>query len=1165
VLALAALIPAGTAQAASSTSGDLSVSIEWVDLSGAVVTDLVGTESSKTNVNDRLVGLRIGYSCGPAACPGTAVAIAPMSLDPYYGTQRFASFDSVTLPAGATRTGSAAAGYQIALGNLAAGTSGSFTMLYNYQNRPTFPAPQSFFPEGFQPAATATISSPGRTSTSATERVTWHIATPEPVVAFFPLADQATGVLAPARVDAEYTYTMYMTSGCIWNGGGNGEPMFECADSYTAVQTLPPGAVFVSASHGGEYDGAGHVTWTAAGQSAGIGWGRMTVGAQARTVVVRFPAAIVTDPAACVLTLDTTLAVDVTYLSGATDSATTTKPQTVNGCRPFAAGSGEKFSSSSFATGTSETVVWAGSNQQWTVRAYNRSNVPARGTITDTFDQAGLPVTRIQSVAGAADITATLDDGQTVVTTTADYTAPSGRRIVQATVVTPVIAGPNVSSADQSQQNYVAVRFHYTVTSTVPSDGFERTNIARVVLSFPENPELGTLDAGNRAATVLVTPRPARFSPTLTASVAGGGNPVAGTIVTYTGGGTMSDQDAGVDFEPQYVFVAPAGWTVVPGSAAIPGLADEEFEYTTVTIDGVARQAVFAQRPAGTVWGVNQTWPAMTVQATPGAGVPANTNSTATFYMGDARHTYGPRSAIWGSQSGNAWGAFRYVDAADLDGDGIMTESFAYTGQTLRVGASSGLNVLKEICLPDASQPDGCAWASDPDSVVTVSPDTTGIRYRITIENSATTPLTGVVAYDVLPHPGDVSLTPAATPRGSTFTQALHATPPVSGATLAYSAQTNPCRPEVYVAAPGCVDDWAAAAVGATAMRITVPGTLAPGASAVIEYLADVVGTPAANALACNSVAVGSASTPVTEPRPVCAMIASADLEASSPATLATQLGRPAIAPFSFTNLAGTDGVPATVRIAIPAGISVTDLSIAGWACDSATPAPVEGPVDIECTVSDPLGLGDVVELPLPILVGAVGVSLTATIGSGIFDPVAGNNATTIALDVAVPVPSGISVTKSDGVSVARAGDELSYVITVTNELLYEPLSDVAVIDTLPAGLDFVAATDGGVESAGVVEWLIPAIPGGGTVTVTVTTRLAGDAGGSVVNTVEASAVDPAFGVTLSDTAEDSTSIAVAPQMAETGSDLSSLWPAALLLIAGILLLGGAGVRRRLG
>jgi uncharacterized repeat protein (TIGR01451 family) len=1162
---------APSAVAGSGSSGDLGVTVEWVTLGGTQISDLQGTTSSQTNTNDRLVGIQIGYSCGPAACAGASIHIEPMELDPYYSAYRFASFDSATLPGGATRTGNATAGYTIALGDLAIGSSGAFTMLYSYQNRASFPAPQSFFPDGFQATASATISATGLASATADDDVTWHISTPNPDVSFFPAADAATGVLTPARVDTDYTYTLYMTPGCYWSGGGHGEPMYECAASYTATHTLPAGVQFVSASNGGTYDAATRtVTWTASGQGAAVGWGIMTIGGDQRSVVVRYPSSMITGPANCAPALDTTLAVSITYLSGATRSATTTKPQTINGCTPFASGSAEKFSSSSFSSGTPDTVVWAGSNQQWTVRVYNRSNVPARGTITDTFDQAGLPVTRIQSLNGSATISATLDDGTVVNITTADYTAPAGRRITAATVVTPTILGPNTDAGDQSKQNFVAVRFHYSVTGTVPDAGFTRTNTAHVSLSFPENPELGTLNAGNRSATVLVTPKPARFAPTLTASVAGGGNPVAGTIVTFTGGGEMSEQDAGVDFRPQYVFVAPVGWGIVPGSAAIAGLADEIIDYRTVTIAGETRQAVFASRPPGLAWGVNQTWPDLTVQATPGSGLAANTTSTATFYMGDAQHNYGPRSAIWGSQAGNAWGAFRYEDAADLDQDGVMTESFAYAQRTLRVGAASGLNVLKEICEPDSSQPDGCAWHSDPDNPLAVAPNTTGITYRVTISNTGTTPLSGVVGYDVLPYPGDTGLTPATalTPRGSTFAEALDSVPASTGVDLAFSASTNPCRDEIYPGAPACDPDWSAPASGAHAIRFTVPGTLAGGASVTVVYLADVVGSPGADARACNSVAVASSTTPVTDPRPVCATIESADLNATAPATLGAQLGRPATIPFHFGNLVGTDGVPATVRISFPAGIEVTDLAIAGWSCTAATPAPVAGPDDIECTPDALIGEGDVVDLPLPILVGVSTATITASIDGPVYDPDPANNDASVALAVAVPVPGGISLAKSDGVPSARAGDQLTYVITVTNELLYEPLTDVDVVDNLPVELEFISATAGGTETAGVVSWLIPTIPSGGTASVEVTVRVSAAARGSFANPADARAADPAFGVLMSASALDRDTVPAGGgspgNLALTGAATAAGWLGASLLALGGMLLASR-IRRRRG
>jgi uncharacterized repeat protein (TIGR01451 family) len=1166
ILAAGALVPATAAAAApqaragSNSSGDLTVSVEWVDSALVPISELQGTASSQGNVSERLVGLNVGYACGPVTCTGASVFIAPMELDPFYGAYRFALFDSATLPAGATRTGNNNIGYTINLGTLVPGSSGAFTVTYNYQNRQLFPAPQSFFPEGDQVTASVTMSAAGMAGVTATDDVTWHIQTADPDVAFFPASQAPTGVLAPARVDTDYSYTLYMTSGCYWSGGGHGEPMYECAAAYNARHTLPAGVEFVSASNGGSFDpGTRTVSWTESGQAAATGWGAMTISGSPRTVVVRYPSTMITDPANCLLSLDTTLSVDVTYLSGATRSASTTKPQAINGCVPFAAGSADKSSTSSFATGSAESVAWAGSTQQWVVRVYNRSNVPARGTITDTFGQAGLPVTRIQSLQGVADITATLDNGQVVTTSVADYTAPVGRRIVSATVVTPEILGPNTHVGDQSAQNVATVRFHYTVESPVPSDGFTRTNTAHVNLSFPSNPELGVLNAGNRSASVLVTPQPAQFAPTLTASAAGGGNPVPGTVVTFTGGGTMSQQDAGVDFRPQYVFVAPAGWTIDTGSVSIAGVSGITPEFRTVTVDGVARQAVFVQRTDVVSWGINQTWPALSVQATPGTGLPANTNSTANFYMGDAQHNYGARSAIWGAQSGNAWGSYRYVDSADLDADGVTTESFAYAERTLRIGAASGLNVLKEICVPDASQPDGCAWSSDPDHPVAVAPDTTNVQYRITITNTGTSALSSVVGYDVLPHPGDTGLTPAtaSTPRGSTFAQRVSGTSLPPSITVDSSFSTNPCRTEVYPAAPGCDAAWSpGTVVGASALRINVQGTLAGGDSVSLVYSASTVGVPPAGALACNSVAVASATTPATDPRPVCAEIASADLEASSPATLPTQLGRPATVPFLFSHLLGTDGVPATARIAIPAGIEVTNLVLGGWNCVSSAPAPVAGPADVDCTPTAPLGLGDDLELRLPIVVGVSSASITATISSSVFDPDATNNSTTVALDVAVPIPSGIEVAKSDGVVAARTGDELTYVITVTNQLLFEPLADVEVLDTLPAELVFVSATDGGTESAGVVTWMLPSIAAGATVSVEVTVRLADTARGTVTNQVTATTLDPAFATVLSASAADADLVIDdAAELALTGLGITGAWMGLGALVLGLALL----------
>jgi len=85
-----------------------------------------------------------------------------------------------------------------------------------------------------------------------------------------------------------------------------------------------------------------------------------------------------------------------------------------------------------------------------------------------------------------------------------------------------------------------------------------------------------------------------------------------------------------------------------------------------------------------------------------------------------------------------------------------------------------------------------------------------------------------------------------------------------------------------------------------------------------------------------------------------------------------------------------------------------------------------------------------------------------------------------------------LTVTKDDGLDGAYPGDTITYDIVVTN-VGDQDATGVTVTDTLPAGVSFVSATDGGTESpTGVVTWSLGdlAAPGGpdpSTVTVSVT------------------------------------------------------------------------------
>jgi len=97
-----------------------------------------------------------------------------------------------------------------------------------------------------------------------------------------------------------------------------------------------------------------------------------------------------------------------------------------------------------------------------------------------------------------------------------------------------------------------------------------------------------------------------------------------------------------------------------------------------------------------------------------------------------------------------------------------------------------------------------------------------------------------------------------------------------------------------------------------------------------------------------------------------------------------------------------------------------------------------------------------------------------------------GNNEIAGGLEVA---ELGLWVTLTDGTAGAAPGDLLTYVATVHNAFA-GVASGIALTDSLPEGLLFVAASDGGTESAGVVSWPTFALASGAVATRSVTVRV---------------------------------------------------------------------------
>ncbi|MGY1550594.1 DUF7507 domain-containing protein [Microbacterium sp. A588] len=1060
--------------------------------------------------------LNIGYSCGAvAACEDVTIRIDPQQLDRTYGQFRFATYASSTLPTGATIGGNNADGYTVSLGTIAAGTTGSFTVAYTWQNRGLTAAPQSFFVDGEQITSTVTIDATNAGAThAASDAITWHIQTLEPQVTF---ASQGL-----ARADTDYDYVLRMGSDCMWyrTTANHGEPSKLCAESYTNTFHLPEGSVFVATSPDGIYDAVARtVTWTQSGQAAADGWGSANGFSAARTVTVQFPSSLFAD--GCMMTAEATFDTDVTYLDGQNKQASTAVTHDITDCTPFGAATPvEKWSTLQ----QNPNIVWDdGSRYSWYIRAGNKGNTAGVAVITDeNLDEIeNIRVYQIFAENGRIDYA--LDDG-TAGTAQGTYNVPAGREVASVTITSPTLAGPNKEQASQPLSTLWTAALRYETVGEAPAAGWERSNTASAVMTYPGS-ALADVSEGSATSTVIITPRPANFTASIAATLTGTGNPVAGVPVDYRVNGVTSSMESEAAIEPQYLFIAPYQWNIVEDSWSIAAGAPAGASFTTktVTYGGQQRQALYVHWPEGTKWGMNARWPDLLVQAAPSASAAAGSVGVAHGVVGDATNSYPGYSSTWGGGNNPQ----RYLDVTDIDGDDVTSEYFAAGAASVTVGASSMLSTIKEICRVNTDAVDGCDWVADTSPAVAVSPVSTDITYRVTLRNNGTTPLSNIVAYDVLPYPSDTGISSgsAATARGSQFSESVAAVSAVSpNLALTYSSSTDPCRSEVYAGGPaGCDDDWGTTAADAASIRAAVTSPLAPGASASFVYTANVLGDPSAGERACNSIATAALNVPVSEPSPVCVVIEAADLEVTATAPVDVQLDRPAVLPFTVSNLSGTDA-SSRVTVSVPAGIEITGLEFGDWTCTTeGVTAPVDGPATLECVLPGPIADGESVSMDIPVIVRTNGVTLTVAASSSMFDPVPGNNSDAITILAQPAAAGGLTTSKDDGLAALVPGQETTYTITVTNELIGEDVSDLQIVDTLPADVEFVSASDEGTHADGTVTWNVAALAAAGSVTVTVTVRVPADTTAtSLSNTVTAQAPDPAFpDATLTGTGSD--------------------------------------------
>lgn len=283
----------------------------------------------------------------------------------------------------------------------------------------------------------------------------------------------------------------------------------------------------------------------------------------------------------------------------------------------------------------------------------------------------------------------------------------------------------------------------------------------------------------------------------------------------------------GRPINPAVIDVLPASMTLVPGSVSYAGnfysttgLPEPQMDVIE-NYQGSGRQALRWAWPGGEtmapgIWG---TTTFVTYKVRLSTALVAGDVLNEAYGL-DTRGTLAaPPNSSCGPLSTDVW---------DADGDGVTSEPACYDTDFVRIPAAAGAKVQLSV---QGSQ----------DSTTVTSPATgktaagEGFGYQVSFTNTGTLALQDAVIYDVLPFVGDTysSQALAGRPRNSQWQVDLAGLPTsdFSGTTIVeYSASTNPCREEVYPAAPGCVDDWTALAPTdlstVRALRVRLTGRL---------------------------------------------------------------------------------------------------------------------------------------------------------------------------------------------------------------------------------------------------------------------------------------------------------------------------------------------------
>ena len=267
-----------------------------------------------------------------------------------------------------------------------------------------------------------------------------------------------------------------------------------------------------------------------------------------------------------------------------------------------------------------------------------------------------------------------------------------------------------------------------------------------------------------------------------------------------------------------------------------------------------------------------------TVKSTAPAG--QTLNQAMTYMPGDGAKDVAVDKSL---RNTNYCSSGRDKDTFDVNGNGSTEDYLCSANANFNVATTPAMNITKEV---KGNKDADFVPAGE---VAKIDPGSDG-AYRFTISNAGNTPLTKVVAYDILPHQGDVGVGPASSQaRGSSWQPYLNSTNwtfqsikeksgqdpetseiPASDITIQYTTVENPCRGEVMSVGgamndgpAGCTPNaWGAAPADLKTVkgfRLVMNRDIEVGEK--IQFVATMTSPVNANLIAWNSVAMAGGVT----------------------------------------------------------------------------------------------------------------------------------------------------------------------------------------------------------------------------------------------------------------------------------------------------------------